>query len=79
MFPNAPAKIKETQPIKTTWVLMRINFNKYQPIAKTAAILNKLSRYFPYRFPKEKPKAIPGFSIKSRWIKPKLPMDEFKP
>ncbi len=47
MFPNAPAKINETQAMKTKCVFIEINFNKYQPIAKTAPILNKLNKYLP--------------------------------
>ena len=36
------------------------------------------SALFKSLFPKEKPKAIPGFSMKSMCINPKLVMEEFK-
>jgi hypothetical protein len=73
-LPKAPAKIKETKVMKPPCAEVLTSLMRYLPIKKMATNLKTPRIYLLITPPKESPKAIPGFSTKSKRSNPKSEM-----
>ena len=68
---KTPEKTKHTSTITTLFALFFIKTSIYFPIKKTATILKTPRTYLLAKPPKDKPKAMPGFSTKSKRSMPR--------